>query len=155
MIEESTIKKMVNIIKRPHGNSVFDNQIMHIEREWSAGVIFGLSLFLTGIWWSVVSFMQYSSVEVGGNENADVDRVVYRASLVEKALSDFEKKEEIYKNLHGKLTSQNFVPAAATVSPLIDSPNENPETETTTLSAPEPAEQIELDESEAMPELAG
>jgi hypothetical protein len=122
MNENNTIKKMVSGILRGRKNASFDRYIMHPEREWFIAAFIGITLFSVGIAWNVSTHLQFTNVAVLSAPEAE-EAVVYRASLVESALADFEIRRQQYEELkRGLLERQVVAPVVVEIESATTTP---------------------------------
>lgn len=117
MIENNAVKKMVNSILRNQQNTFSDRDIMHPEREWFLGISAGVIVLVLAIFWSVNTYLQFNNISVI-NSGEQEKSAVYKALLVETALTDFADRKKMYEDLKGELISENrkaevFVPVFA------------------------------------------
>ena len=122
MIDKKLINKIIKNVLHKEKNVVsVERNIMHPNREWFIGLSIGLLVLSVGAWWNVSTYMEYKEVSVdSGEELAGV--VVYRQSLVEKALSDFEVRTSKYETLKKELTVAGGLETGG-----VDTANENAE----------------------------
>ena len=99
---------MVSGILRGRKNASYDRHIMHPEREWFVAVAIGLVLFAIGISWNVSTHLQFKNVAISTAPETE-ETVVYRASLIESALSDFETRKLQYEELKQSLLEKRVV----------------------------------------------
>ncbi len=117
MIEKKLIKNMVDHIFHPHKKNFIDNNLMHPERDWSIGLTIWAVLVLVGGWWSVHSYLQYSSISLENTEALTQESFIYRGSLIDVALNNYAERKKIYDDLLNKSEgiNQSFV-ATTTLS---------------------------------------
>ncbi|MCB9810659.1 MAG: hypothetical protein H6779_02415 [Candidatus Nomurabacteria bacterium] len=96
MIEKKEILKMVDHVIHPHKKEFSDNQIMHPEREWLIGLVISTLVVISGVWWSVSTYMQYSNVSVEDTDGSGGAPINYKSEFVEAAINNFNQRQEIY-----------------------------------------------------------
>lgn len=114
MIDKNIVKKIANHIFHPHKKEFIDNNLMHPEREWSIGLMFGIVLVLAGGLWSVNSYLLYNEVSIENVDSSTPDLFVYRASVVNEVLNNFSERKKIYDSLLPKTEDLNQVLVATT-----------------------------------------
>ncbi len=114
MIEKKLIKNIVDHIFHPHKKDFIDNNMMHPEREWFTGLLIGIILLGVGGWWSVHSYLQYSSVSLENIETITPESFVYRGSMIEVALNNFSERKKVYDSLLPKSEELNQIFVATT-----------------------------------------
>jgi len=102
MIDKNLIRKMVDSINHQKIQKIIDNNIMHVEREWFFGVLFGFILLGFGVWWSANSYMSYSNILVSENNDPQTP-VVYRKNMIDQVLNDFKKREVLSEGLQEEM----------------------------------------------------
>jgi hypothetical protein len=134
MIENNPIKKMVSSILRNRKKALFDRNIMHPEREWFLGVFLGLVILCIGIAWSVSTYMQFKNVSLT-SLSTEEENVVYRQSLVDTALADFEVRKKSYEDLKKQLLGK-YKKSIEVVAPPVVSTENSSSTENTVVEEP-------------------
>jgi len=91
MINKNTFSQVVrSITKADHG--LRDPQLIHPSREWGIGLTVALLLFIAGTVWSVQIYQTFKSATVQDISLTEGETVVYRASLVEAALTAYDER---------------------------------------------------------------
>jgi hypothetical protein len=147
MNENSTIKKMVSGILQGRKNASYDRHIMHPEREWFVAVFIGLVLFAIGISWNVSTHLQFKNVAISTVPESE-ETVVYRESLVESALADFETRKRQYEELKQSLLEKRV---AVPVVPEVITPVGEQST-TTEESVEDSTESVPAEVDPSIPE---
>ncbi len=105
MIENNAVKKMVNSILHNRQNTLSDRDIMHPEREWFLGISAGVIILASAIFWSVNTYLQFNNISVVDSGEKEKN-ALYKAQLVETALTDFTDRKKMYNNLKEDLISK-------------------------------------------------
>lgn len=95
-------------------NGLQSPQIMHPAREWGVGLFVGGLLFIVSAGWSAQMYLQYRAVSVDESGSPDDRAVVYRASLVDEALTRLQKRDTVHESL---IPTATTTAAKETVSP--------------------------------------
>ena len=149
MIENAFVKKLVKGVLRNRKQSLLDRSIMHPMRDWLTGLALGAGILTIGVAWGVSTYFQFNNVSVGGDSGEDVS-VVYRQSLVETALADFEARKKEYEAIKQTLLDKQRTVETVTLPPV----EETATTTEETLSEPEMSTLMpEGDESNETPSL--
>lgn len=74
-------------------------QLMHPTRDWWIGLCIAIAFFSVSSAWSAVTYLQYREIAHTGEEADEIDIVVYRESLVNASLAEFEARAERYNAL--------------------------------------------------------
>lgn len=105
MIENNAVKKMVNSILHNRQNTLSDRDIMHPEREWFLGISAGAIILASAIFWSVNTYSQFNNISAPDSGEQEKN-ALYKAQLVETALTDFTDRKKMYNNLKEDLISK-------------------------------------------------
>lgn len=151
MIENAFVKKLVKGVLRNRKQSLLDRSIMHPTREWVTGLALGILILTLGVAWGVSTYIQFSNVSVSG-EAVEYAAVVYRQSLVETALTDFEARKKEYETLKQTLLNKQRNVETVALPPQVEIATTTEET--VTESEPDMSSPIlEGSESNEGPEL--
>ena len=134
MIENNPIKKMVSGILRNRKKAHFDKNIMHPQREWFIGVFLGLVILGVGIAWSVSTYMQFKNVSLSSLATEE-ENVVYKESVVDTALADFEVRKKSYEDLKKQLLGK-YKKSVEIVAPPVVATDNASSTENTVVEEP-------------------
>lgn len=113
MINKKLAKKIAEHALSPERKQFIDNHIMHPEREWSIGLLIGISICVFGAVWALYTFDFYKNIKVE-NSVTDASTVVYRASVVGEVLKDFESRNNAYNHLLTELKKQTPISVSST-----------------------------------------
>lgn len=119
MIENPFVKKLVKGVLRNRKQSLLDRSIMHPMREWLTGLMLGGLILTLGVVWGVSTYMQFSNVSVGGEAVENV-AVVYRQSLVETAILDFDERKKEYEALKQELLNKQRRVDTVILPPVVE-----------------------------------
>lgn len=106
MIKSSDIKKMAkHILRKQQG--LHDRQIMHPSREWLGGLLVAILLVVGSGMWSVSTYLQNKN---SSNIDVEVDTgaVVYRESMVEEALAEYERRRSVRESVVGSVVIEKL-----------------------------------------------
>lgn len=94
MMKSSDFKKIAKqILKKQSG--LHDVQIMHPAREWHIGILIALIILVGSIAWSTTTYYKNKQIDSSDISAIQDDPVVYRDTLVERALVDLEQKKNV------------------------------------------------------------
>lgn len=112
MMNKKFFEKIAKKIKQSN-KGVENSHIIHPAREWFIGLFFSV-LILSGIGvWSWHTYFSYRSTsEIEGVSESDRP-VVYRKSVVDSALSEFESRVNLHKSI---ILENKSAPVEALVS---------------------------------------
>jgi cell division septal protein FtsQ len=119
MIENKFVKKIISGVIKNRNTNDLDRSIMHPAREWFAGLFVGFVCLLVVAVWSGYSYQQFRSLSVEGSDST-IEVVVYKQSLVEAALTDFEIRKNTYNELKSGLLENKNIDA-------VEAPKANPD----------------------------
>lgn len=154
MIDKNIVKNIANHIFHPHKKEFIDNNLMHPEREWSIGLMFGMVLVLAGGLWSVNSYLLYNEVSIENADSSTPDLFVYRASVVGEVLNNFSERKKIYDSLLPKSEDLNQVLVATTTQSTSTSeilPTDRSVEINSAMSQPDPLLEENATKTEASP----
>lgn len=111
MISKKDIAKIAKqILKRQRG--LRDHQIIHPAREWFVGLGLSLLILIGGATWSAFTYIEVSKRTVETTETEVVTANVYRADIVNAALSKFRERTDNFNQLLQNRTQ--VIPAQST-----------------------------------------
>jgi hypothetical protein len=123
--------------------------MIHPQREWVLGLVFGLLTLVGGAGWSFLTYGEVSERDVQNVDTVEVQQTVYRGEMVEAALEQFRQKNSEYQALLVASTINNLdIEEDEMIADSTESSGEevteeeDPETGETSEVAPE-AEEIE------------
>lgn len=119
MIENKFVKKIISGVIKNRNTSALDRSIMHPAREWFTGLFLGFVCLLVVAVWSGYSYQQFRNISVEGSD-AVAEEVVYKQSLVEAALTDFEIRKKAYNELKSGLLQNK-------ATNVVEAPKTNPD----------------------------
>jgi hypothetical protein len=85
-------------------------RLMHPKREWLIGLMVAVLLFIGTAGWSAYSYIYYRDFTPDNSDLETSEVTVYRESLVEEALNQYQQREQTYNDL----LDQNFQPEELT-----------------------------------------
>ncbi len=69
-----------------------DPQLMRPTREWATGLIVAFVIFMLSGLWSAQTYLTYRDISFQETEQYQDEVVVYRESMVESALQEFDRR---------------------------------------------------------------
>jgi len=85
-----------------HGHSVHVSRIMYPTRDWLIGLAIMAVLLIVGAVVNIYIFSHYSEDSASQNNSARTE-LIYKAALVEKAISLYKNKQESYEAIFQKI----------------------------------------------------
>jgi hypothetical protein len=74
-------------------------RLMHPKREWLIGLLIAALLFVGTAGWSAYSYIYYRDFTPDNSDLETNEVIVYRESLVEEALNQYQQREQTYSDL--------------------------------------------------------
>ena len=100
MIEKKDIFRKIRQIFR-HGHGIHASKIIYPIRDWTVGLAVMVILLVIGAIVNINIFSHYSEDSTNQNNSARTE-FLYKAALVEKAISLYKNKQELYEALSQK-----------------------------------------------------
>jgi len=102
MMNKQSFSQLAKLITRSN-HGLRDPQLMRPNRDWRIGLVLAILIFVTSAVWSTKMYLSYREASVEKTDLPEEGVVVYRASLVEAALSTLEKREAAHEKLLGSV----------------------------------------------------
>jgi hypothetical protein len=119
MINKKEFKKMAKNILRSDKNNI-NPKLMHPTRDWEIGMIIGLVIIVVTAAWSANTYLSYRGTSTISGTQTEAEPVVYRESLVQAALQEYETRSE-------ESQAEEVAPNSTTTDEVIDEdPGESP-----------------------------
>lgn len=140
-------KNITKIAKRilHHKEGIRSPQIMHPRRDWTIGLVVATGIFIASAIWSAQSYLSYKDPIVGERGGGEEVVLVYRASLVNTALAEFDERSKTFAELvatAGATTTASPPDAATTTASSAEQTQEaaveTPDTNSATTTPPSP-----------------
>jgi hypothetical protein len=98
MINKNEFSKMAKHIFKK-GQRSQNPKIIHPSRDWIIGVLFALVVFGVSTGWSAHTYLQYRDVSITYDNTNDSEVIVYRESMVKKAIEIFTNRDKLHVQL--------------------------------------------------------
>ncbi len=105
MMNKNEFTKMAKRILRS-SEGLHSPQLMHPSRDWIIGLLVAIVFFAAAAVWSSMTYLEYQEIAISNEDVTEVDIVVYRESLVEASLKEFDERARTYEFLLAGAVSQ-------------------------------------------------
>ncbi len=108
MIDKKIVDNIIKKTVRSKEQPLMKQRMINPKREWAIGLSAGIILVALGGWWNVYTYERFSGTVAYDSEISE-NVVVYRESVVEAALSDFDERALRYENLRKELAGMEVM----------------------------------------------
>ena len=105
MMDKKYFKKIARDLFK-HSRGLKTPTLIHPAREWFTGLFIAVMVFAGSAAWGGATYFHHKNLTISGGETQELEKVVYRESLVKAALEGFASRA----NKYAELTDQSYVP---------------------------------------------